>query len=139
MSKKKNENPGDNDYQGFDGGFVILDTETTPELEAEGLARDFIRAVQDTRKAAGLNVSDRISLTVRGDRDDDIAALTAFEATIAADTLATEFELVLTDDPAVSAATEVQAGSQRTTLTPDQYANTGVLVIDLWKAASVDV
>jgi isoleucyl-tRNA synthetase len=122
-----------------DGGFVILDTETTPELEAEGLARDIIRAVQDTRKAAGLNVSDRISMTVRGDRDDDLAALTEYKATIAADTLATDFELILTDDPAVSAATEVQAGSQRTTLTPDQYANTGVLVIDLWKAASVDV
>ena len=122
-----------------DGGFVILDTEMTPELEAEGLARDIIRAVQDTRKAAGLNVSDRISMTIRGDRDDDIAALTAYTDTIAADTLATEFELVLTDDPAVSAATEVPTGSQRTTLTPDQYANTGVLVIDLWKAASVDV
>jgi len=122
-----------------DGGFVILDTETTPELEAEGLARDIIRAVQDTRKAAGLDVSDRISMTIRGDRDDDIAALTEYKATIAADTLATRFELVLAEDPAVSAATEVQAGSQRTTLTPDQYANTGVLVIDLWKAASVDV
>uniref|UniRef100_UPI00398A3F0E class I tRNA ligase family protein n=1 Tax=Conyzicola sp. TaxID=1969404 RepID=UPI00398A3F0E len=122
-----------------DGGFVILDTETTPDLEAEGLARDIIRAVQDTRKAAGLNVSDRISMTIRGDRDDDIAAITAFEATIAADTLATEFEILLTEDPAVSAATEAQAGSQRTTLVPQQYANTGVLVIDLWKAASVDV
>jgi hypothetical protein len=31
------------------------------------------------------------------------------------------------------------AGSQRTTLTPGQYANAGALVIDLWKAASVDV
>jgi isoleucyl-tRNA synthetase len=95
--------------------------------------------VQDTRKAAGLNVSDRISMTIRGDRDDDLASLRAFADTIAADTLATSFELVLADDPAVSAATEVQAGSQRTTLTPDQYANSGVLVIDLWKAASVDV
>ena len=43
-----------------DGGFVILDTATTPELEAEGLARDIVRAVQDARKAAGLEVGDRI-------------------------------------------------------------------------------
>ena len=44
------------------GGFVMLDTTTTPELEAEGLARDVIRAVQDTRKVAGFDVSDRIRL-----------------------------------------------------------------------------
>jgi isoleucyl-tRNA synthetase len=122
-----------------DGGFVILDTETTTELEAEGLARDLIRAVQDTRKAAGLNVSDRIAMTIRGDAASDIAALEAFEATIAGDTLSTELSLTLSDDPAVDAATGSVAGSQRTLLTPGQYANTGVLVIDLWKAASVDV
>jgi len=122
-----------------DGGFVILDTETTPELEAEGLARDLIRAVQDTRKAAGLDVSDRISMVVRGDSADDIAAVTAFESTIASDTLATRFEISLSDDPATQAAIESPVGAQRTVLTPGQYANSGVLVIDLWKAASVDV
>jgi isoleucyl-tRNA synthetase len=46
------------------GGFVLLETATTPELEAEGLARDLIRAVQDTRKSAGFEVSDRIRLDV---------------------------------------------------------------------------
>src|SRR5690606_1383852 len=44
------------------GGFVLLRTETTPELEAEGIARDAIRAVQEARKNAGLEVSDRIVL-----------------------------------------------------------------------------
>ncbi|GAB2448719.1 isoleucyl-tRNA synthetase [Conyzicola lurida] len=122
-----------------DGGFVILDTETTPELEAEGLARDLIRAVQDTRKAAGLDVSDRISMTIRGDAASDLEALTTFEPTIAGDTLATQLRFALSDDPALDAATGSAAGSQRTTLAPGQYANTGVLVIDLWKAASVDV
>ena len=41
---------------------VILDTAVTPELEAEGLARDMVRAIQQARKDGGLNVSDRIRL-----------------------------------------------------------------------------
>jgi isoleucyl-tRNA synthetase len=45
-------------------GFVVLDTATTPELEAEGLANDFIRDVQQTRRTLGFDVSDRISMTV---------------------------------------------------------------------------
>jgi isoleucyl-tRNA synthetase len=42
------------------GGFVVLDTALTPELEAEGVARDLVRAVQQARRDAGLDVSDRI-------------------------------------------------------------------------------
>jgi isoleucyl-tRNA synthetase len=41
---------------------VALDTEMTPELVSEGLAREFVRRVQDLRKAAGLQVSDRIKV-----------------------------------------------------------------------------
>ena len=49
------------------GGFVILDGKVTPALAAEGLARDVIRGVQQARKDAGLEVSDRIALTVIAD------------------------------------------------------------------------
>ncbi|HEY8282477.1 MAG TPA: isoleucine--tRNA ligase, partial [Leifsonia sp.] len=74
------------------GGFVLLDTDTTPELEAEGLARDVIRAVQDTRKAAGLDVSDRISLALSFDDEGDAGAVESAAALvdIAGETLALE-------------------------------------------------
>ncbi|SDS70603.1 isoleucine--tRNA ligase [Microterricola viridarii] len=71
------------------GGFVLLDTATTPELEAEGLARDVIRAVQDARKAAGLEVSDRISLSLVVS-EDGLAAVQQHAELIAAETLATQ-------------------------------------------------
>ncbi|GLW90898.1 isoleucine--tRNA ligase [Actinokineospora globicatena] len=45
-------------------GLVVLDTAVTAELAAEGAARDLIRIVQQARRDAGLEVSDRIVLTV---------------------------------------------------------------------------
>ena len=44
---------------------VTLDATITPELEAEGAARDLIRRIQQTRKEHGLEVTDRINLTIR--------------------------------------------------------------------------
>jgi isoleucyl-tRNA synthetase len=69
------------------GGFVVLDTHLTPELEAEGLARDVVRAVQQARKDAELEVSDRISLKIAGDAT-AIAAVEAHRQLIASETLA---------------------------------------------------
>ncbi|GAB3247946.1 isoleucine--tRNA ligase [Alteromonas gracilis] len=75
------------------GGFVVLDTEVTPELEAEGVARDLVRAVQQARKDAGLEVSDRIALTISGDAA-TVAAARTHEGLIAQETLATSVEVV---------------------------------------------
>jgi len=76
------------------GGFALLDTATTPELEAEGLARDMIRAVQDARKSAGFEVSDRIVLDLVFFSDADADALRHASAVdVAAETLATEFTI----------------------------------------------
>ncbi|MCW2843874.1 MAG: Isoleucyl-tRNA synthetase, partial [Nocardioides sp.] len=72
------------------GGFVVLDTEVTPELAEEGLARDLVRAVQQARRDAGLDVSDRITLTVGGS-DAVRAAARAHEDLITTETLATSF------------------------------------------------
>ncbi|HJT02225.1 MAG TPA: isoleucine--tRNA ligase, partial [Pseudonocardiaceae bacterium] len=45
-------------------GLVVLQTALTPELAAEGIARDLVRVVQLARKQAGLDVTDRIVLTI---------------------------------------------------------------------------
>jgi isoleucyl-tRNA synthetase len=121
------------------GGFVFLDTVITPELEAEGLARDVIRAIQDTRKAADLQVSDRITLAIRGGLQGDIDALQSFGETIAGETLATKLTIEFAADPATDAALNATAGSQRSTLAAGQNSNEGVLVIDVWKSEVVDV
>jgi isoleucyl-tRNA synthetase len=117
-----------------DGGFVLLDTVTTPELEAEGLARDLIRSIQDTRKAAGLDVSDRIRLSIIGSAAADVDALTAYGDTIASETLALRSTITLSADAEMEAATTSSVGSQRTTLAAGQYSNAGVVVIDVWKS-----
>jgi isoleucyl-tRNA synthetase len=45
-------------------GLVVLDGHLTPELEAEGWAKDRVRELQDLRKSSGLDVSDRIDVTM---------------------------------------------------------------------------
>jgi isoleucyl-tRNA synthetase len=75
------------------GGFVLLETTVTPELAREGLARDSIRWIQQERKNAGFDVSDRIDLLIAADE----AALPALEEhrdVIATETLALTFEIV---------------------------------------------
>jgi len=71
-----------------DDGVVLLDTQLDDELLAEGYARDLVRQVQDERKAAGLQVSDRIALAVTVPAD-HVAAVRAHQEMIAAETLAT--------------------------------------------------
>ena len=70
-------------------GIVVLDTEVTPELEVEGVARDLVRQVQQARREAGLDVSDRIRLEI----DAPAPVVAAFEAhrdLVTGETLAVE-------------------------------------------------
>ncbi|MDV3223444.1 class I tRNA ligase family protein, partial [Intrasporangium sp.] len=92
------------------GGFIMLDTDVTPELATEGVARDLVRAVQQARRDAGLHVSDRISLTIQGSPE-------VFEATVThrdllvAETLATQFSSAGPDHQlADGVGTEVSVG-----------------------------
>ncbi|HET8561523.1 MAG TPA: isoleucine--tRNA ligase [Marmoricola sp.] len=74
-------------------GFVVLDTEVTGELAAEGLARDVVRAVQQARRDAGLEVSDRIRLVVGGSTSLQ-EALREHRDLVAGETLAVSVDLV---------------------------------------------
>jgi len=71
------------------GGFVVLDTTLTPELSSEGMARDIIRWIQQERKNAGLDVSDRISLSLGAD-EQATAAIEEHRSLICSETLALE-------------------------------------------------
>jgi isoleucyl-tRNA synthetase len=73
------------------GGFVILDGKVTPALAAEGLARDVIRAVQQARKDADLDVSDRIKLAITAS-EDVIEAVKNHAELIKGETLTLELE-----------------------------------------------
>ena len=79
------------------GGFMLLDTVTTPELEAEGMARDAIRVVQEARKNAGLDVSDRIVLALNVSAE-NAAALQHHADLIAGETLAVGLAVQATDE-----------------------------------------
>ena len=71
------------------GESVALDLEITDELRAAGLAREAIRLIQDARKNAGLDVSDRIALAWAAEADDVAAAVRAHADRIADEVLAT--------------------------------------------------
>ena len=73
------------------GHAVALELDLDDELRREGLAREVVRAVQEARKQAGLDVSDRISLELGGD-DELLDAAREHESYIAGETLATSVD-----------------------------------------------
>jgi isoleucyl-tRNA synthetase len=73
------------------GETVALEVTITPELRREGVAREFIRLVQDARKNAGLDVSDRILLWWDTADDEVVAALSEHGRLIAGEVLAESY------------------------------------------------
>jgi isoleucyl-tRNA synthetase len=104
-------------------GVVVLDTAVTPELAAEGLARDVVRVVQQARRAADLNVSDRISLVVEA--SPAVAeAVERHRDFVAGEVLATSIAVA----PAGESAFEGEVGdgaTVRVAVAPDERAERG--------------
>lgn len=76
---------------------VTLDTEVTPQLKREGMARDFVRLVQTLRKDKDFNISDRIELCYSTSSDELALALKENESYIAEQVLAVKVNNACTD------------------------------------------
>ncbi len=72
------------------GYFAAIDAEVTPELRAEGLAREFVSRMQRLRKESGFAVSDRIEVSAAGNGEVE-GALKAHQGWIAEELLAVSF------------------------------------------------
>jgi isoleucyl-tRNA synthetase len=92
-------------------GVVVLDTVVTPELAAEGVARDVIRVVQQARRDAGLDVSDRITLVLAASPA-TVAAVRTHQEFVAAETLSVSVDFA--DQPGSGFAGEVGDGESVT-------------------------
>jgi isoleucyl-tRNA synthetase len=90
------------------GYLVGLDTALDDALRREGLARELVRAVQDARKQAGLEVSDRIDLLVEGD-DAVAAAVREHRDYIMSETLANRWRAPAANDAFVARQDEGDA------------------------------
>jgi isoleucyl-tRNA synthetase len=95
------------------GSTLELDTKLTPALEREGLAREVIRHIQQARKAAGLEVDDRIKLVLHATDADLAKAIEEHQATIEAEVLAKGVSSSQTDMPYTA---EVRLGQASLTI-----------------------
>ncbi|HIQ08306.1 MAG TPA: isoleucine--tRNA ligase [Anaerolineaceae bacterium] len=92
---------------------AALDTTITPELRREGLAREFVRRVQNLRKEAGLEVADRIRLTYQA-TPDLAEAVEAFREYIMGEVLAVEMQAA--EPPTEVARAEAAFDGEKVTL-----------------------
>ena len=104
-------------------GLVALDTAVTPELAAEGTARDVVRIVQQARRDAGLAVSDRIRLTVGADTA-VAEAVRVHAEFIARETLAVELTVLPLADVAAPTQAVGDGGTVNVVVTTGARATT---------------
>lgn len=88
-----------------DGSLTVgLDLHITRELQQEGYVKDLVRGIQNLRKTSGLNITDRINLTVMCDADLE-AAFNANRDYVAGETLALKITLQPFSDSSAKAIT----------------------------------
>ncbi len=75
---------------------VALEVELTDELRREGMARELINRIQNLRKDAGLEITDRISVVVEPNEETDVA-IASFNEYICAQVLADEIKIAPND------------------------------------------
>jgi len=97
-----------------EGGLVVaLDTAITPELKLEGLAREVVRRVQELRKQADYDLTDRITVTYKAEGKLAVA-LETYGSDIADEVLADEIKAV--EDPSGDGLLEDQVDGCALTL-----------------------
>ena len=85
---------------------VVYDLTITPELKREGLMREIVRHVQSARKQAGLQIDDRIVLSISSDDSEISQAVDAFADVIKSETLAVELNSVVKESEKYDAKIE---------------------------------
>ena len=88
---------------------VVLDTDLTPELEAEGVARDVVRFIQNARKEADLVVTDRIELWIEGP-ESIVSAIQAHDGYVADQVLGTDITFAAAPSDATTSTGPVAGG-----------------------------
>jgi isoleucyl-tRNA synthetase len=96
------------------GVTVAVDTELTPALVQEGYARDVVRQVNNMRKDAGLEISDRIELSYQGANGNVAAAMSNFADYVQQETLTVNLQVGPMTNPLYSQT--VTIGDQDVTL-----------------------
>jgi isoleucyl-tRNA synthetase len=89
------------------GESLALDLHVDDDLRRAGLAREIVRTLQEGRKTAGLEVSDRIAVTWSSGDDDLAAAIREHAAAIAAEVLAVDFAEAESTDAGVRVETDL--------------------------------
>jgi isoleucyl-tRNA synthetase len=102
------------------GIMVALDTEMTEELEMQGLARELVSRIQALRKESGLEITDRISLSLQGSKK-LLDAVKCNEASITSETLATTLVIETLDSLSATKGKEEMVNGEICRLALEKY------------------